>query len=118
MTKQQIKSTDEIKQHLSEIRTKLLALEEQNRLMVQILEVHAKGTRPDIRPDVAKIVLKDIQEHPGTVRKDIVERTNLAPQEVTKTVMLLEEQEQVLHLGSRRTTRWFSPEVLKELLNK
>jgi hypothetical protein len=123
----QTKSTQEIRDSLTSIHQKLKLLEEQNILMTQLatqaLAIRARGTRDNFVPlakehETAKIVLKDIQEHPGAARKDIVERTKVPAQDVTKAVTLLQAQEQVLHLGSRRTTRWFSPDVLKELLNK
>lgn len=65
--------------------------------------------------EVHQLILKDIQLHPGTVRKDIAERTKVEPVKITKIVSELQEMEKLLKLGSRRTTRWFAPEVLAPL---
>lgn len=103
------------KTNAPKIETKLEELTEEVRNLRAML---ARGTRnnlPRLTVDNGQIVLKDIQSHPGTARKEIVERTNLTPLQVTKIVGDLQHQEQLVKVGDRKTTRWFTPESLQAL---
>lgn len=83
----------------------------------------ARGTRQNLNNAASgamviagsDMVLKDIQDHPGAARQEIVQRTNLKPIQVTKIVSDLQDQAKLVKLGNRRTTRWFTKESLDAL---
>jgi len=95
--------------HLKEQLTRIAS--EQEKLVLVARTRLARGTKPNI----ASAVLKDVQEHPGATRKEIAQRVSLPPEQVTKIVVGLHEHDQLVRVGSRRTTRWFTPESLEKL---
>jgi predicted HTH transcriptional regulator len=83
---------------------------EQQRLQLIEHAALARGTQ-----DIAQDVLKDVQAHPGAARKEISKRLKVLPDTVTRIVGELKDQEKLVRVGSRRTTRWFTPESLEAL---
>jgi predicted Rossmann fold nucleotide-binding protein DprA/Smf involved in DNA uptake len=109
------RSAEDILIALSTLRARLNQLSsEQDKLALVAQATFSKGTSPDLSKQ-AEAVLKDVQTHPGTARAEIAKRVDLPPDEVTKIVVGLQEQEKLIRVGTRRTTRWFTPDVLEAI---
>ena len=121
MTRSQNQQLDDVLRTIGELRrrlTELIADHQKLALAAQALRVTARGTNPLGLEEAAKRVLKDIAAHPGAARAEIVERTRVQPDRVTKIVTALSDNHQLVQLGSRRGTRWFTPETLAEITKK
>lgn len=109
------RNAEDILTALSSLKARLGQLaSEQEKLLLVAQTSLAKGTSPDLTAQ-AQAVLKDVRAHPGAVRSEIAERVHLKPEEVTKIVVGLHDQDKLVRVGTRRTTRWFTPDVLEAI---
>ncbi len=96
-----------IKQRLEEVAA------EQERLSKELRMARGtKGPETAAFSEVQKAVLEDIRLHPGAARKEIAERTQMEPIEITKAVVVLQDHNRLVQVGRRKSTRWFSPEYI------